>query len=378
MSDFDTRFFFSDEMKPEDWIDASLAVGEAHTDICREYPDRARILEHLPGINLTWTEAQDSHFYYPECHQWSAYHGDDGKISDFASFLEKRPWNDVDELFNVKKFAYYFTPYDREIDPPINLGRFEQKYPLHSRFMHYFCPPLQSAVSILCGRMVRGKMESLRLAREYFPKSEVIDFVMDSVATHYENPEYYHEPKLSEIEDMLFGYLQEIYRIIQPKITVIDAQPDDTFRELRSKLGSLKINLLGKFFEGAKFSRLMMGRILFYANDIPHFESMWLISHEMRRIRRMFFEITFETYGLIAWGEQLPPETVLERCRGDVLNNSDYDAVKAFSDIFTQVNDAPDIRTFAREVAAVMAPFQVVLEKLGIAARREYEQGVDE
>ncbi|MBA7481972.1 hypothetical protein ES707_17452 [subsurface metagenome] len=188
LSDFDTRFIVSDNTAPYEWVHISREVGRVHTEICREYPDRVRILEHLPGINLTWEEAQNAGFYYPEFQQWTCYHGPDKKAGQFRDYLSGLEWSRADELFNVKKFALYFTPYDRNIDPAINLGDFENKYPMHSRFMHYFCPPVQCAVCLVEKRMVRGKKESLRLARELFPNKQVIDMIFDAIDRHYEIP----------------------------------------------------------------------------------------------------------------------------------------------------------------------------------------------
>lgn len=435
LSDFDARFIFSNDTTALEWPEISRAVGRVHTAICREHPGRARILEHLPGINLTWSELLDPLFYYPEFHQWTTYYiseefppsapvpcpawastssttrppshlvnGEEGKTGQhnvrgekglsltpagekvarstgkgvggadkaarFERFLAERPWDDADELYTVKRFATYFTPYDRAIDPPINLHEFESKYPLHSRFMHYFCPPVQSLVSLKLKRMVRGKLEAFRLARELFPNPEIIDLTFDVISRHYETPELYEEPRLSELEDTLYRYLIKAFRETCPDITVIGAAPDDTFRELREKLGRFNKNILEMFFDGTKFCRLMMGRILFYAEEIPHFDSAWLIGHELRRDRKMFFESTFSTFALIAWGEEMTPEASLERCRGEFLNDSEIRDIRGYADIFAKKYETAKIKAFAVEVADTMAPFQVVMEKLGTVGRR--------
>jgi len=375
MSDFDTRFVVSDDTTPEDWVNISREVGRVHADICREHPDRVRILEHLPGINLTWQETRDGTFYYPEFHQWTGYFGFDHRIVNFGEYLAGLPWNRTDELFCVKKFALYFTPYDREIDPPINLGDFESKYPLHSRFMHYFCPPVQCAVSIMKQRMVRGKAESLRLARDLFPNGRIVDKIFDVLDRHYETPDLYVEPRLTELETELFDYLKTVFEIIRPEITVINAAPGDTSKELRNKLGALSSGAFGKFYEGAKFCRLMMGRLLFYAEDIPHFDSTWLIGHELRRIRKLFFETTFSAFARLAWEDDLSPEDALERCRGEFLSDADYRDVKAYADIFGEKYEPAEIKQFAVRVADAMAPFQMVLEKLGVFARTIAREG---
>ena len=60
LSDFDTRFIFSDGVTVEDWMRMSTAVGRVHTSLAKEYPRWARILEHLPGLNLTLAEMRRS------------------------------------------------------------------------------------------------------------------------------------------------------------------------------------------------------------------------------------------------------------------------------------------------------------------------------
>lgn len=364
MSDFDTRFIASDDTSPEDWASMSREIGRIHTAICREYPDRARILEHLPGINLTWSEVCDPLFYYPEFHQWTIYFGEEEKIAEFTGYLNGVAWNDADELFSLNKFLLYYTPYDRSIDPPINLHEFENKYPLHSRFMHYFCPPVQSAVSIMKKRMIRGKAESLRFARELFPNPGVIDMIFDALDRHYELPDWYREPRLTEIEDALFSYLTDVFHIIIPRITVVEAASGDSPQAVKEKCRGIETGSLTRFYEGVKFSRLMMGRLLFYAEDLPRFDSTWLIGHELRRIRRMFFETTFSAFARIAWKESITPEDALERCRGEFLDEADYRSVREFADIFAEGYTQTGMKKFAVKVAARMGAFQVVLEKM--------------
>lgn len=65
MSDFDTRLICANGMTADDWCRMSTAVGQVHLDLCRSHPQWARILEHLPGINLTWNEWMDEAAYIP-------------------------------------------------------------------------------------------------------------------------------------------------------------------------------------------------------------------------------------------------------------------------------------------------------------------------
>jgi hypothetical protein len=370
LSDFDARFVFSDKTGPDDWVSISKAMGRAHSALCWEYPERARILEHLAGINLTWEEMSNHLFYYSEFHQWTFYHGPETKRSIIKGYLETRDWTEDDEIFSLKKFLTYYTPYDRGIDPAINLGAFESKYPLHSRFMHYFAPPVQAAVSIMLKRMVRGKFESLRLARDLFPGRDTIDMVTAAVERHYEIPEYYEEPELSKIENTLHLYLQAVYREILPRISVIPASPPDPPSLLSGRLASVKGAILSRFFDTVKFARQIGGRLLFYAEEIPHFDSEALIQVDTNRIRRMFFEYAFRLFGQIAWGEDLSPEKSLDRCRDQFLSASEVKAVEAYAAIFSRKSEFPRIRDFSRAVAEVTFPFQVVLEKLGHQARK--------
>jgi hypothetical protein len=370
LSDFDARFLFSDDTAPEEWPEISNAVGRVHGDICREHPERARILEHLPGINLMWREALDPVSYYPEFRQWTFYRSPEENTRRLGSYLNERPWSESDELFNVKKFALYYTPYNRSIDPPINLHEYESKYPLHSRFMHYFCPPVQSLVSLKLRRMIRGKGEAFRIARDLFPRPEVIDMAFDALDRHYDIPEYYEEPKISAIEDALFTYLRDAYRAVVPDIRVIEAAPEDASNDLRAKIQQSGEHFLEQFFEGAKFCRLMMGRIRFYAEDLPGFDSDWLIRHELGRDRKMFYEATFSAFARIAWNAALSPDDALERCGGEFLSDVEIRAVRAYADVFSKPYDPAHIKRFAVEVADTMGPFQVVMEKLGAMGRR--------
>ena len=374
LSDFDARFIFSDGTQAEDWPEISRAVGEVHTAICREDPSRARILEHLPGINLIWSEVMDPLSYYPEFKQWTFYHGPDGRIDELEDYLTGQPWNSVDELFSLKKFATYYTPYDRDIDPPINLHEFESKYPLHSRVMHYFCPPLQSLVSIRLKRMIRGKHETFSLARDCFAGGELIDEVFDILECHYEKPELYDDPRQMEFETKLYDYLVNAYRTVAPMIEIFTAFPGDTRREILDKCALVSTDLWSRLFAGVKFSRLMMGRLCFYAESIPHFDSIWLIENELKRLINMFYVTTLTAFGVIIWGDELLPEEVLNRLRGKFLTVSECEVIEAFADIFNHGYEVATIKDIAREIAKRMESFQKVLEKLMHIAREHLEE----
>jgi len=365
LSDFDTRFIFADGVAVEEWIRMSSAVGRVHASLAKEFPRWARILEHLPGLNLTRAEMIDPRTYYPEYPQWTYYRGDSNVLDAVEGYLSRKPWSPRDEIFHLKKFATYFGPYLRGIDPPVNIGKWENKYPLHSRFMHYFTPPVQSALSIVRREGVCGKLDALRGARDVFPHPDVIDMILEAVDRHYEIHEYYQDPKLAEIELTLETYLKEVYARLAEFVSLFDINPADTPVELKEKIATVAVDPRERFFEGAKFSRFMKGRLLFYAEDILWFDTAWLIHNELGRIVGNFYDQPLRTFALARFGEKIPAEQALELLRGDVLPAEVCDGVQEF----VQAAQAPvpqgEEKMRARRVADVFDPVLVMLEILG-------------
>ncbi len=299
LSDYDTRFIVADGMTVRDWCDMSAAVGEVHLDLCRRHPHWARNLEHLPGINLTWSELTDPARYYPEYPQWTFYHSeDDGRLAAAQHYLDGRTWSLEDRCFHLKKFCLFYGRYDRGIDPPVNLHEFENKYPLHSRFMHYFCPPLQSALCLLLERPVAGKLETVRLACGMFPETPVFREMRDAVERHYEVPELYAEPELTRLEDRLEDALVMLRGRLVPVIgDLVPDAADKSVTQWKADLDRVPVSPAMKVFDASRFSRLMKGRLRFYAHaPSGHFDSTWLIENELLRLRRNFFEIPFGTF----------------------------------------------------------------------------------
>ncbi|MFH1476283.1 MAG: hypothetical protein ABIH24_02160 [Verrucomicrobiota bacterium] len=306
MSDFDTRFLCADSMTAADWCRMSMIVGQVHLDLCRKYPQWVRILEHLPGINLTWNELADEITYYPEYLQWTFYHSTNAPRQQATlSFLERRAWDRKDEYFHLKKFLLYYGPYDRSFDRSINLGPYAVKYPLHSRLMHYFTPPLQSAVSICLKRPVRGKMEALRLAAELFPETPVFREVLDLAASHYESPELYDEPALTGLEHRLLQGLDAAASGLKRHISILPpAAVDSGPQAWRLALGAVRMDPALLIFDNAKFARLMRGRLYFYVNAPAYFDHVYLIQNELNRIGHNFFHVPFSIFRELARGEK--------------------------------------------------------------------------
>ncbi len=375
LSDFDTRFIFDDNISVEEWNRISIAVGEVHTELAVERPEWARILEHLPGINLMYSELIDPTFYYPEFQQWSFYLGDEKMIESIKEYLAGREWSKRDEYFHIKKFSVYYGRYIRGIDPPVNLGPWENKYPLHSRFMHYFTPPIQSAISIIKRRGIAGKFESLRQAREIFGKPEVIDMILDAVDKHYQIPEYYEEPKLTEIEDILEEYLRSVYRVLVDYVKIVSLSPEDGPEDLRRKINELKVDPVGEFFDGARFCRLMKGRLLFYSKEIDWFDSTWLIRNELGRMVRNFYERPLRSFAKVYFGEDILPEQVLSKLENEAILTKDIcDDVRKFVELVDSPIEEGQERIRARQVAELYDSILYMIESLTEILRRSQDE----
>ena len=331
LSDFDTRFIADGDLTTADWCAMSAAVGAVHLDLCRRFPHWSRMLEHLPGINLTWTELTDDGMYYPEYPLWTFYRTEDApRLAATERYFRERAWEERDEYYQLKKFCLYYGRYNRQIDPPINLGLFEDKYPLHSRFMHYFAPPLQAAVSLLLRRPVTGKLEALRLAGEMFP-NPVFGEMSDAIQRHYEVPELYGEPALTRLEDRLEQALEMLRQEMSARLTLIHDAGRKRMADWKKDLLHVPVSPAMQVIDGARFSRLMKGRLQFFAHAPAHFDSDLLIECELRRLRQSFFEAPYRVYWEVTAGEKVAdPAALLPRLCPDPLTPEELRCTQEF------------------------------------------------
>lgn len=370
MSDFDTRLIAADDTTPREWGEMSISVGRVHTALARETPLWARNLEHLPGMNLTVAEVTDPDLYYAEFPQWTYYEGDASALARIGAYLAGRNWSSRDEMFHLRRFATFFGPYQRGIDPAINLGPWESKYPLHSRYMHYFAPPVQAAVSLARRRPCHGKLEALRAARDLFPRPRVIDRLFDTLDRHYEVAADYVDPRLAELEGELDGYLRAVWACLAQQVTLMEARADDSPQRLRERLAAVPIDPIDSFNEGLKFARFMKGRLIFYAQDIPWFDSGWLVRNEIQRIVANFYEKPLRAYGVArGWGV-LPGDAVLERVRGDVLSDAACDGILRFKAEASPAIEPGTEKRRARALADVYDAVPSAHDRLGADLRR--------
>lgn len=369
MSDFDTRFIVDDGMAVHEWCDMSEAVGQAHLDLCQRYPHWARNLEHLPGINLTWSELANPAMYYPEYPQWTFYRTEDPeRLAAAERYLSERPWGIEDRVFHLKKFCLFCGRYDRQIDPAVNLGPFESKYPLHSRFMHYFCPPLQSALSLLLKRPVAGKMETVRLACGMFGEP-VFAEMRDAVERHYEVPELYREPELTRLEDRLESALDMLRRRLAPVVShIVPEAEKKSVAQWKADLARAPVRPAMKVFDASRFSRLMKGRLQFYAHAPAHFDSTWPIENELRRLRRNFFEIPFGTFWEVAAGEKAEdPAAIVPRLAPSLLTDEEARCTLEFARLASGRWAPGTQKRLALQIADVFDGFFHALNKVAKA-----------
>lgn len=369
MSDFDTRFIVNDGMTVDDWCQLSTVMGETHLRLCEKYPCWARNFEHLPGVNLTWSELTSERNYYPEYHQWTYYLTEDPKSLGAAlDTLARRPWDEKDEYFHLKKFCLYYGRYNRTIDPAINLGVHESKYPLHSRIMHYFNPPVHSAVCVLEKQNICGKLDAYEIAQRHFPELRCWEPIREILHAHYEIPMWYEEPRLSQLEDVLEEALGVILERLRDSVTLIPAEAGTDMGDWRAALQDVPVDPALVIFDNAKFSRLMKGRLHFYGNAPAHFDTTWLIQNELGRIGNSFFRMPFRTFWKIRTGETVEdPVTILDELKGDLLSPSEVEGTKAFARLTPDEWEAGKEHEIAAAIVEVFDEFFKALNKISDA-----------
>lgn len=366
MSDFDTRFVLNDEMTTDEWCRFSTAVGETHLMLCQKYPCWARNLEHLPGANPTWQELGSEVSYSPEYLQWTYYHTErPDRLGAALDGLNRRPWDEKDEFFHLKKFVTFYGRYDREIDPAINLGVHENKYPLHSRIMHYFNPPVRSALCIIQKRNIVGKSDAFEIAQEMFPTLDCWELIWEILHANYETPKWYQEPHLTELEDQLERALETIAGCLFEASTILSRELGVDVGAWKAALDKVPVDPGLVIVDSTRFSRTMKGRLHFYCNAPAHFDNEWLIQNELGRIGRLFFSVPFQNYWKIRTGETVAdPVTILDRLLGDPLSAEEIEATKAFAQLTPGRCPPGQERQVAAAIVEIFDDFYRALSKI--------------
>ena len=369
LSDFDTRFFVHDAMTAEDWCRMSMEVGRVHLELARERPDWARNLEHLPGVNLKWGELLDPRQYFTEFSQWTFYHGNPPGLEAARAMASGHAWDEADAWYHWKKIALYYGRYNRTIDPAINLGRYENKYPLHSRLLHYLAPPVHSAICLAEKRTSPGKIEAFRRARRLFPKPETVDLVLSLIARHYESPRHLSEPGATQLDLEMESYLAgAVETLLRDRLFPCPPRPNSAQLQQAVKAGGRNEGF-APLFERIKFARLMKGRLWFYAQEVPWFDSPPLIRNELNRIGVNFYEIPLRLYVRLVHGQDLSAEQALQRLEGEVFDSAAAAACRRFAAIARPECPDRELRRRALEIADDFDPFLCALERLLMSAK---------
>jgi hypothetical protein len=376
LSDFDTRFLTRSGLRAEDWNRISMAVGKIHFQLALERPEWARTLEHLPGVNLMWDELFAPENYYTEFCQWTFYHGLTQRVSQATDHFASRSWSAQDTDYHWKRIALYYDRYSRTIDPPINLGHYESKYPLHSRFMHYLAPPLHSAVCLHDRRTTPGKLDAFRRAGEIFPQRDVVVDVERAIAGHYEVPEWYEEPDLTQLDERLEDYLRHAINGLLEMDADFECPRDPTPAQLRAAVGQLPSAApLAVLFENVKFARFMKGRLWFFAQEVEWFDSLPLIRVELGRIQKSFLVTPLEIFSEQILGEKRPWNAVVDALTGEHLTRDEATIFRKFYALADPEISESEYKKRALEIVDIFSPFLTGMEKItSLAVQSENAQ----
>jgi len=365
LSDFDTRFLVGNHMTAEGWCRMSTAVGQVHLELAQERPQWARNLEHLPGVNLRWNELLDPAFYFTEFSQWSFYHGDATRLEAARNYVASHVWDVADERYHWKKIAIYYGPYNRTIDPPVNLGPYEPKYPLHSRLMHYLAPPVHAAVCLIQKQTTPGKLDAFRQALELFPRRNTMELVLELIDRHYEAEQYLSDPGMTELDNELDNYLTDVVNTLLEAGVPFDCPRNASVNQLKQAVRSLgDAGSLAALFENIKFARLMKGRLWFYGQEILWFDSLFLIRNELNRIRANFYETPLRLFAKLVYHEDTSAEGALELLRGDVFSDSEIEACRRFAAMAGPECPEHELKQRARQIADIFDPFLLAIDSL--------------
>ena len=364
-SDFDGRLIASDDIDRSTWPAVDDLCGRIHRDLIVRHPEWLRILEHTPGIAITWSEIYDEALYQPETHHWGFFLGNEEEFMRLRNWLDSREWEERDEYYYLNRFFYYYSPYIHGIDPPTNMGNLADRYAVHSRILHYCVPALQAALSLIRKKPVRGKMETIAGWMELRPSDGIFEDFITKIRCRYRCEEAEDDAKMLRLEEECWKRLQIAMAELPAVVDVIDMKDGAGFEAWKERLATFPENPLMTIFNGVRFARIRKGRYWCYLNVPDHFDVSWLIPNEFTWLRRWFTESIFRCYGRLKCGEDRATlETVLEAMQPDVTDAEGAAAVRevfriAFADC-PKGSEGEPLRT----VMDVFPRYEGVLESL--------------
>ncbi len=366
LSDVDARVI-CDEIGPQDWVRLDDLAYRTHLEIARARPEWARKLEHTPGVCSTKSETLDPALFQPEMRDWDFYGGDREFYNRMKTFVDNRPWDAVDEYyFLAKRFVPWCTPYNREIDPPINIpANILPKYALHSRLMHYFVPCIKAALAVINRHTVTGKRESLYRWAQMYPKEPVLHEAIHLLDVYYEVPWLEDEQAWYAFEERLWQFIQKITPEVLRAVTIVDLGHDLSMENLRRKLKEYPGEPMMTLYNGVRFSRIRKGRWLFYLNAPPSFDARLLYYWEISWLNSTFTSPIFDSYAQLKWGEKgLSIDEILHRMNPHLIDERDKKVVRQ---VFAAAAGKPTVdeaRERMRQIAEVYSDYYLLLERM--------------
>jgi hypothetical protein len=349
LSDLDFRVICDDGTTVDDWIEIDRFAGRLHLEMVREYPQWNRINEHTAGGGMTTSESLAGRVSGPEYAHWSLWWGHRDWFDRLKAQVVARPFDAADEYYHLGRFLHYYSPYIHGIDPPINLGRFEPKYPLHSRCWHYFAPPMLSAAAILARKNFSGKRAGLNWLRDNGHVVEQVEAVLAQVNTHYETPEQTDARRLESFEDSLFSAFEKLFPVVVESISHLDVDRSVQPAGLKKQLASIANDPLLLLLENVRYARIRTARYYFLTNAPNHFDARPLIYHELPWIKK-FCGPVFTSLRTLLGDPALSPEQCFRRL-GLTVNGAEEHAIHHVWDLAGRTHDDQDVPLlFARAI----------------------------
>jgi hypothetical protein len=117
-------------------------------------------------------------------------------------------------------------------------------------------------------------------------------------------------------------------------------------------------------FENIKFARLMKGRLWFYSQEVPWFDSPPLIRNEFSRIGPNFYQTPLRLFARLIYGEDLTAEAAVDRLEGEILRPEDAAACRRFAPLACLPCPDAELRSRAQAISEIFDPFLCALERL--------------
>lgn len=305
LSDMDFRIVCDEKTTAEDWVHIDDQIGRIHRRMVEAHPEWNRINEHTAGAGVSLAEFAGDRLHHPEYAVWTPWRGKADPIEAISSAALSRPLEALDEHYHLSRFLAYYSPYIKDIDPPINLGELEPKYALHSRCWHYYAPPMLSAATLLARRHFAGKRDGLLwLAENGFAAPQTLA-VLEQVDAHYDTPERDDPQRLAKFEGYLFTAFEELLGPTLEAVKLLPIPPGASRRELQAHLSRRSADPLIELLEHVRFARIRAGRYYFYLHAPAHFSASRQLAGEQIWTRKLVLR-TFSLLDGADRGEETP------------------------------------------------------------------------